>query len=675
MSLGRRFAAVALVAGVLGVLLAPPAGLEPASVASATTTDLTLVTDAVDTVVPAKGLVHVSMVVTATNNRAETRTTRYWFDHGFLAVQAGVVAPRITGAKGGTVTVASRTAGATLLKIGFGVKVYSGKALTFRVSFDLPGKGTAASRLVRVGKSLVTFPVWAYASEGATGSRVTVRFPAGYDVTVASGSFANRGTGSDGGTVLASGPLAAPLSFFAYVSGEQPATYRVSPLAVIVGDGTVALTLRAWADDRTWAMGVTGAFRKALPALRSAIGIAWPHADPVTVQEAISRSADGYAARYDGATGTIDVAYWASQATMVHEAAHGWFNGALLADRWASEGFASLYAQRVLAKLKIKATPPKVTPALAKVAFPLNAWPADGAPDARAEAWGFAGSYVLAATIAKRAGDEALARVWADAAGRIGAYQPPTAVAGGAPEKVDAAPDWRGLLDLLETETRMDFADLWRAGVVRPGEAALLDQRAAARTDYTRTLAVANGWALPRSVRDALRAWRFDAATTQLADARTVLAQHAALVQEAARVDLALPDGMRPLFEAGRMSAAAAEGDAELAALAAVTAAEGQRTADDDLLSRIGMLWSQPEADLAAAKTALSAGRLDEAAASATVAGRAWSGAWQEGRRRALVAAAVAALFVVLGSALVSRARRAGRPVRPVEARSAERWR
>ena len=72
---------------------------------------------------------------------------------------------------------------------------------------------------------------------------------------------------------------------------------------------------------------------------------------------------------------------------------------------------------------------------------------------------------------------------------------------------------------------------------------------------------MANGWALPRSIRDNLRAWQFDAATTAMADARTVLAQHAALAQEAARVDLALPDGMRPLFEAGRMAPAAAEGD------------------------------------------------------------------------------------------------------------------
>jgi hypothetical protein len=411
-------------------------------------------------------------------------------------------------------------------------------------------------------------------------------------------------------------------------------------------------------------------FGKALPVLRAAVGIPWPHAGPIVVQEAISRTVDGYAGRYDNATGMIEVAYWASQAIMVHEAAHGWFNGSLLADRWATEGFAALYAQRALATLKIKASPPALTAALQKVAYPLNGWPADTAPDPKIEAYGYAGSYALAAAIAKRAGDAALVRVWADAAGRIGAYQPSASATGGAavPETVDAAPDWRGLLDLLEAETNMSFTDLWQASVVRPGEAALLDARTAARTAYTRTLAVAGDWALPRSIRDALRSWQFDAATAAMGDARTVLAQNAALAGEAARVGLALPDAMRPLFEAGRFSAAAAEGDAELRALDAVAVAEGQRTPDDDLLSRVGVLWSAPEADLAAAKAALASGQLDIAVSSATAAGREWTGAWQEGRRRALLAVAFLAMVIVLGASIATRARRARRPVRAAEA-------
>ena len=47
-----------------------------------------------------------------------------------------------------------------------------------------------------------------------------------------------------------------------------------------------------------------------------------------------------------------------------------------------------------------------------------------------------------------------------------------------------APPDWRGLLDLLEDRTGKMYDDLWRAWVVRPEEAHLLDLRRTARDRY-----------------------------------------------------------------------------------------------------------------------------------------------------------------------------------------------
>ena len=66
---------------------------------------------------------------------------------------------------------------------------------------------------------------------------------------------------------------------------------------------------------------------------------------------AVSRAGDGYAGLFDPAENRIEVAYWADHQLVIHEAAHGWFNGALLADRWANEGFASLYAERAAAAI------------------------------------------------------------------------------------------------------------------------------------------------------------------------------------------------------------------------------------------------------------------------------------------------------------------------------------
>ena len=642
--------------GVLGLLLAP-LGAAPAPVALGAGSDLTLVTSATYTVVPSRAKVHVVMDVTAANHRADTRVNRYYFDHAFLAVQPGVASPRVvTGPSGAAAHISSRSADATMLRLDFGGRLYGGKTTSFRVAFDLTDSGSGARRLVRLGTSLVTFPVWAYASDGATGSRVSVKFPKGYVVAVESGSFASSTKAKDGGVVLATGALANPLGFFAYVSAQQPATYRASKVAVKVSDGTIALTMRAWKDDTAWASRVGTLFRRALPVLRTAIGMAWPHHGPVVVQEAVSRSTGGYAGLYDPKAGQIQVAYWASSAVVVHEAAHGWLNGSLLADRWAVEGFATLYAQQALKTLKIKAMPPALTATLRATAFPLNAWPAAPAPAAATDAYGYAASYALAALIAQRAGPVALARVWADAAAGTGAYQPPTGQGSGSAETVAGPPDWRGLLDLLEAETGADFTDLWRTWVVRPGEADLLDQRAAARTAYRNALAVTDGWALPRSIRDALRAWQFDTATALLSSARLALAQRAALEAQASAAGVALPDRVRTLFEAGEFEAAAAEAGQERAAVSAIgTATAGRATTPADLLTAVGLIGEDPERDLATARAALVAGDAAGAVTAADAAAQTWAGVHGEGRRRALMGASLMVAIGVLGASLASR--------------------
>ena len=107
--------------------------------------------------------------------------------------------------------------------------------------------------------------------------------------------------------------------------------------------------------------------------------------------------------------------------------------------------------------------------------------PAHATSDPAVETYGYAASLELARAIAERAGDDALRRVWADAAAGKGAYQPPagSAAAGAAePETSPGPPDWRGLLDLLEAETGKDFVDLWQTWVVRPAELPLLGARA-----------------------------------------------------------------------------------------------------------------------------------------------------------------------------------------------------
>ena len=371
----RRPLGVALVVALALAWLAPVVGALPASPAAAANTDLTLVTNATYTVQPTHGRVHVVVAIDARNHRGETRTHKYYFDHAFLAVQPGASGFAISGAKGATVHVADRSKDATLLRIDFGARLYGGGGRSLELTFNLVDPGKPVNRQVRVGTGLVTFPVWAFASDGAKGSRVQVHFPAGYDVSVESGDFDSRTKGTDGGVTLSTQPLGEPLTYFSYLTAQREAVYKASPLTVDAGDRSIDLVVRGWRDDPAWAGRIGGLFRKALPQLTREIGLPWPETQPTVVQEAVSRAAGGYAGLFAPAERRIEVAYWADPLVVLHEAAHGWFNGGLVADRWASEGFASLYAQRAAGKLKVRDTSPKLTAAIGKAAIPLNAWP------------------------------------------------------------------------------------------------------------------------------------------------------------------------------------------------------------------------------------------------------------------------------------------------------------
>jgi hypothetical protein len=217
---------------------------------------------------------------------------------------------------------------------------------------------------------------------------------------------------------------------------------------------------------------------------------------------------------------------------------------------------------------------------------------------------------------------------------------------------------WRSLLDQLETRAGTDLGDLWRASVVPAAALPELEARDAARRDYHRTLALAGDWALPRAVRDALRAWQFEAAAAVMADARTVLSQRNAVAALAERHGLQVPDAMRGLFEEGRLADASAQAEGERRAILAIDEAGAARATHDDPLSRIGMLGEDPDADLVAARSALAANDLERAVDAANDANRAWTVAWEEGRRRVLLALALLATILVLGSAVVGQLRR-----------------
>jgi len=660
--MSRRLAGLLLAIVAVGAWQVSPAGVPEVRGAGP---DLTIVTNASYDVQPDAHRVRVTVDMVLANQLTDTTTKRFYFDHASLSILPGASGVTLSWSGAGTprAAISKATATDTLVRLDLAQRIYSGRSASYRLVFDLVDKGGAANRSVRVGPSLVTFPVWAYATQATSGSTVRVVFPAGYRVDVGSSDIPPPSTDATGRVILETGSLPQPLTFFAYLVADRPGAYAERTERTTIGGLPVPLTIRAWADDAPWSTRVGGLVGRALPLLSERIGLPWPRDGGLIVHESMSRSTGGYAGLFDPASGQVEVAYDAGDEVVLHESAHAWFNGALLADRWSNEAFASYYGLDVAPALKVKADAAALTPDLEQARIPLNAWGSVGTESAATEDYAYAASLALARAIGERAGPDVLRAVWADAAGRVGAYQPPAGGVGSppalgvgsvAPETVDGAPDWRGLLDLLDAHSTTSFDDLWRTWVARDPDLALLDARTAARARYAAVLAAAGDWHLPRAVRDALRAWRFDQATALLDDASTIIDQRSAIAAGAAASGLTLPGTLRMAFESpDGFASATLEATAELDAIGRYDAAVAARPASSDLVQEVGLWGASPEGDLERARSLFAAGDLTGAAAAARTASTTWLSAADVGRGR-LISFAVLAIPALLALVLIA---------------------
>jgi hypothetical protein len=640
------------VALAVGLALGLVPALAPVPVAAATPS-LTLVGATTYDVLPDQGRVAASVRVTATNRLKDSVTRRFFFRTAFITVLPGTSGFKIAGGSGqAKVSISSATPEYTNLKIDLGANLAAGKSTTLTLTFDLKDPGGAPDRPMRVSTSLVSFAAWAVATPETAGASVDVRFPTGYDVTIGRGPL-NGPVATDAGHQLwSSGTLANPLEFVADLSADRPVDYQETNLKVALSAGSAEVLLRAWPDDPAWRDRVSSLVERALPVLEREIGVPWPVEGPLAVQEALVKGSTGYAALFDPAERRLEVAYAASDGVVLHELAHAWFNGRLVADRWEAEAFASYYAELAAKELAIEpATPaPPKDPVAAAIA--LNAWGPSGSQSPASEAYAYAASLDLARTIAQRAGPDVLRSIWSKAAHGIGAYQPDPA----GTEPAEGPPDWRGLLDLLEESAGKDFADLWRTTVARREDRKAIDDRAVTRGRYTQTIQRAGDWRLPPTIREAMRAWQFDVAGGLLAAADAVQTQRVKLESAAAAAGATLPGTMRTTFEGpGGIPAALAEATAEQATVDLIAKARATRPTPqafgDQAVVAIGLVGSSADADLSRALASLAGGDLQASYAAAQAAQATWASASDVGRSRivSLVLLLVAAvLFAVL---------------------------
>jgi len=646
-----------MIAGVLATMGVIGAGglIMQAPVVRAATPDLSVITSARYDVRPEAGRIDVTVDLTATNRLVDTPTTQYTFEQAYLAVPPEATGFAVSSASADpTVAVDDVKPTHTLLRIAFGSPLAAGRSIRLTLTYRLPDPGAPADRDFRVGPTLTTFQAWALASTETPGSTVTVTVPEGYIVTFVRGSLPGPTFDAAGRQVWASAAIEDPLKFDLFVRVERTPVLVDSEVRVPVESGVARLTLRAWSDDPGWADRIRVLLRAGIPGLEDAIGRPWPLAQPLTVEEVLDPATAGLAGTFDPVRNRIEVIYRAGPEIALHEAAHAWFNGGLLADRWANEAFASYYAEVVATDLGLPFEPAAVTPELEGAHVPLNAWapgdvqPPEGADRSAVEAYGYAAATSLARRIADRTGTDSLRRVWAAIDAGRAPYQPPA----GPTEFLAGPPDWRGLLDLLEDDGRSRVADLWLVIVALPDEAAMLSARDAARRDHAAALERAGDWQLPRAIRDALRGWQFDAARTQLAIAMTVLDERDELLRAATAAGLTLPEGLRERFEeATDLATIQAEVEADLEAVAAIEAARAARPAAPGPVERLGLVGSSPNQQLADAVEALADGDPARAATLAAAAEATWRGADDSGRARIVAIAGIFAVGLIVGLA------------------------
>jgi hypothetical protein len=181
---------------------------------------------------------------------------------------------------------------------------------------------------------------------------------------------------------------------------------------------------------------------------------------------------------------------------------------------------------------------------------------------------------------------------------------------------------------------------------------------------YETLLDFARDWRLPRPIRDAMRAWQFDAATRLLTEARQVLEQRTEIESTALAAGLTPPATLEVAFELpDGFVAANQEAAAEVHAISSYSTAASTRPADPGVLQVMGMWGTTPEADLERARDLFSAGDLAASTDAAGAAASIWVSAEDVGRGRlvsigALVLATLLAIVLFVGWVRARRRRR-----------------
>ncbi|HEX5012951.1 MAG TPA: hypothetical protein VFV72_02240 [Candidatus Limnocylindrales bacterium] len=660
-----------LVAGValLGLGLTPASPVRPLVVPSAAAAEpddgLSLVSAATYTLVPDQGLVHVSVAMTAENTKPNVVsggvTTRYFFEAASIAVQSEATAIQATAGETDLRTRVTPGDGFTTLRVDFPSDIYFGQTVSYTVDFDLPGGAPRSDSDIRVGRAFATFYAWAFGDSGD----VTISVPADFDVE-SSGSPTTETRGSNGVTTIAATGITDTVEWYTVVVADSHDALSSTRLDLPDGEH---LLIRAWPEDEEWRNRVEGLLEIGLPVLVDKLGLPWPVDGDIEVTEVHTPLLEGYAGLFHTDENRIEISEDLDELTIIHEAAHAWFNDDLFVGRWIGEGLADEYAARVLDDVSNGGLEPNPVGPQSPGAVALNDWGppgriADDATEAR-ESYGYEASWAVIRAIMREIGEDGMRKVLVAANDHRTAY-----VGAGEPETVGYANDWRRLLDLLEEDGGSKNAlQFFRQTVVSDVEKPLLEERSAAREAYAGLVTDGDGWLPGYAIRDPMGRWQFDDAEAQIDDAEQVLETRDRIEAAAAELDLTPPPTLRAAYEnaAREYDDVQRLADRILATEAHLSDASDQTGLERPPLTLLGLLGHDPDGTLVTARAAFSAGDLDAADEELAALDAMLDGAIETGRQRLYAGGGVGLAVVVLGGGalVVARRRRASRAAGP----------
>ena len=179
---------------------------------------------------------------------------------------------------------------------------------------------------------------------------------------------------------------------------------------------------------------------------------------------------------------------------------HTYGSTATSEDRWIGEAWAEFYGVTAGRRIGASGATFDLTDELLDSRIPLNDWGAIGVESLQVEDFAYAATYSLARRIADRPTWRACVRSGRRPTRRDGLPADPCRRAGARGVDFDLA-GWQQLLDLLEERTGASYTDLWQDWVVNDEQQRRLAARQAARHAYAETVAAAEDWELPESIR------------------------------------------------------------------------------------------------------------------------------------------------------------------------------